>query len=342
MCYKNYFDFPKNPEYEILYDSLIKIYNNILIKDGVCKDIKNWKDPDFDARYQKLHNDILNTKIMAKRGLEEIDKEFPCVFYHHGAQSTPFDNNVFCEYMASNGYVVVSSDYELPSKWGFLITATDGNFNPMTDITFVLKMTKSMRNVDSTKIVAAGHSWGAQMELMYDNKTAQKDFKKIMAFHTTFENQDLKKAKEYWPEFNYLFKNKCKLSTTPTVLFAPIYLRQQTKKDGITDINIIPKLDTIFPQFSPFRRNKTTPYTFVTVKKDITHDGFIALGNLSTPYAQKYDLADRDKRIIQQTCYEQILFLARQIATSSLNNSSIPLDSSINANFKFESSIITK
>ena len=52
----------------------------------------------------------------------------------------------------------------------------------------------------------------------------------------------------------------------------------------------------------------------MTVKtKDITHDGFITLGNLRAPFARKYQLEDSTKLLEQHRVYQEILRLTRDI-----------------------------
>ncbi len=323
LKYKHYFNFPKQESYGNLYDSLIGTFQNIIINDGICINIKNDdEEVKFDLTHNNLYHSIFDTKVNAKRNLVKINNKFPCIFYHHGAQSTPFDNNVFCEYMASHGFVVVSSNYNLPSEVRphGLTVATDEKFDNISDMEFVLKLTKQLPNVDTARIIAVGHSWGAQTELRFDNTTFQKSFKRIISLHTTLEDKQLDFAKENWPEFNYMFENKCELSTTPVIIFAPFQIASMFDTDTITGKETFIKFDTIKPKFKPFRNNKITPYTFATIKHDLRHDGFITLGNLRFPYCKKYHLPDSLNIVNQQFYYENIILFSEKIIKTTLDN----------------------
>ena len=313
-------EFPRQDKYGNLYDSLIASFHHILFNDGFVKPFG--EEVKFDTIHNKLYHSILDTKVNAKRNLVRFNNKFPCIFYHHGAQSTPFDNNVFCEYMASHGFVVVSSNYNLPSASGSheLTVSTDERFDNNSDMEFVLKLTKLMPNVDSSKIIAVGHSWGAQTEIRFDNLPFQKSFKKIISLHTTIEDKPLDLAKEYWPEFNYIYENKCEHSTTPVIFFAPFQIAQRFYTDKITGKEKLFRIDTMAPKYTPFKFNTTTPYTFITVKHNVSHDGFISLGNLRFPYCKRYNLADSDNILSQQFYYEQIIEVSEKIIITTLNN----------------------
>ncbi len=321
--FKNYMEFPRQERYGNLYDSLIAAFHYIFINDGVCINIKpNGEEVKFDAAHNKLYHSILETKVNAKRNLVKINNKFPCIFYHHGAQSTPFDNNVFCEYMASRGFVVISSNYNLPreSSTNELIISTDKKFGEISDMEFVLKLTKQLPNIDTTRIIAVGHSWGAQTEIRFDNTNFPKSFKRIISLHTSLEDKNLDLAKEYWPEFNYIYENKCAFSTTPVVLFAPYQIASLYGTDTLTGKDVFIKFDTIIPKYEPFRFNKITPYNFVTIKHDVRHDGFITFGNLRFPYCKKFHLADSEKILTQQYYYEKIILFSEKIIKTTLDN----------------------
>jgi hypothetical protein len=272
-----------------------------------------------------MYFDVLQTTVNAKRNLTPIKTKFPCILYHHGAQSSSHDNNVFCEFMASQGYIVVSSSFNLPDEKNLkqLLVSTSNKFNNISDMDFVVKLIKQTPNVDSSKLIAVGHSWGAQTEILYDNYSITKPFKKIISLHTTLENASLETAKENWPEFEYIYKNNCQNSKTPVALFAPLTVSTLIGRDTLGK-EILIKQDTLHPEYMPFKYNKTTPYTFITVKHNIKHDGFISLGNIRFPYCQKYKLSDTENIISQQKYYEQIVLLSNKIISEALNKKTKP------------------
>jgi hypothetical protein len=319
LKYKDYWDFDKISKYNKLYDSLICRYTRILISDAICRNIKTFTSVKFDTIEQKLLNDVLSTTLNAKKDIPIITDKLPCIIYHHGAQSTPNDNNVFCEFMASQGYLVVSSNYNLPSDfYDGLVGASDDKYSFATDIEYIIDQTKKCFNVDAKNIFAVGHSMGAQDFIKFDT-TSTKSFKKIISFHTTLEGRSIKIANKHWPEIMSKFKHNHKKMTTPTILFAPI--------------NIVQK-DTLWPKYRAFKKNKTTPYTFVTIKYPQTHDGFITLGNLRFAYSNKYNLTDKTEIQFLQKNYEYIVLYSYDIINNSFNNKTNSLESSHSKYFK--------
>lgn len=276
-----------------ILDTLRKKYSSIYVEDGIKKSIKGLKpvSVELEKPRQKVFSDIQNSRVYAKRKLPTLEHDFPVIYYHHGAQSTPFDNFVFCEYMASHGYIVISSNF----LWPLEQKESLGGANQVEDLLFVVTATSAMAD-RAPYLIAVGHSWGAQVLLLADT-LKEKPFKKIIALHTTLEDKPVDRALKMWPSLAQALQEKHSLMTTPTVILAPEF----RIKDGF--------------DFLPFRENMTTPYTLITVKtKFITHDGFIALGNLRAPFSRK--LEDSLELRMQQSFYEEILRLSHHIIAS--------------------------
>lgn len=321
MHYKDYFNFESEKEYAVLLDSLKEAFRAVLMGSGILIDITP-RDSiviiPLGAGQKRLYEDVLNTSVGAKYNLKKPLNKFPCILYHHGAQSISFDNNVFCEYMASHGFVVISANFNLPDESGedLLTIATDKRFGTVTDYQFVIEFVKRQAFVDSTRMTAVGHSLGAQISLRHDNQVHLKPFQKIIVLHTTLESQQLANARKKWISFNFLFDNQAQLSTTPTFILAPTLLMYRSKKNPITNKDEILNIDTRYPEFEPFRNNSTTPYTFITIRHAIKHNSFISLGNFRFPLLSKYELNDRNEIIKQQKTYERVVELTKKIITS--------------------------
>jgi len=341
MYYQDYFNFKSEKEYAVVLDSLKKAFRSVIMESGILIDITP-RDSIVNVllgpAQNRLYEDILNTTVGAKYHLVKPLNKFPCIIYHHGAQSISFDNNVFCEYMASHGFVVISSNFNLPDESGrsLLTPTTDKRFGIVTDFQFVLEFAKRQAFVDSTQLTAVGHSLGAQVPLIYDNRTRLKPFRKIIALHTTLEAQQLTNARKIWPSFSFLFDNQAQLSTTSTFILAPTFLMYRSDQDPITKKEVILEIVTKYPEFAAFRNNSTTPYTFVTVKHPIKHDGFIALGNFRFPLLAKYELSDRIEIIKQQKTYEGIVKLIENIITSPVRKTGSSFAEQNSKDFKFE------
>jgi pimeloyl-ACP methyl ester carboxylesterase len=85
------------------------------------------------------------------------------VIYHPGLGGTFEDNAVACEFLASYGYVVISSAYEGADS-------TELNINgdlatSSADLSVLLRFAATLPYVDASKVAAMGHSYGAQAVL---------------------------------------------------------------------------------------------------------------------------------------------------------------------------------
>jgi hypothetical protein len=303
MKFSDYMDYRRFTRAKVIIDSLRVKYDAIYIRDAIAKSMAGmqYKELGFGKEQRRLFKDVQKSIVYAKRNLVRVGDDLPCIYYHHGAQSTSFDNIVFCEYMASNGYIVISSNYLWPiENKRHLGSAGDA----VADMAFVISNTKSFLGQRTPYQIAAGHSWGAQLLLLSDTLD-QKPFRQIIAFHTTLEDKPVDRAQKMWPELMPVLQNKNASMTTPTVIFAPEF----RIKDGF--------------DFLPFRENKTTPYTFITVKtKYLSHDGFVTLGNLRAPFAGKYKFDDSFEISTQHSYYQQILVLTKLLIETPLNNNS--------------------
>lgn len=328
MNLEDYLEYPKQEKYVTLYDSMITEFHQIILKYGVNISIRGDREkPVLDEEQNKLFSDVLGITVRAKRNLNPVKGKFPCIVYHHGAQSIPFDNNVFCELMASHGYIVISSTYNLPDeRFGGLTTSTDDRFDDVSDIDFIVNFVKQVPSVDKTRLVAAGHSWGAQALLRHDNAKTEKSFRGIVSIHTTLEDKPLDYTKESWPEFQYMYDNQCERSTTPVALLAPLSWRSREKTDTLPTGETITSSRVYYtkPDFKAFRLNKTTPYLFTIINHQVTHDGFISIGNFRFPYCEKYQLIDRAEIISQQVYYEHIINFSKKTIDSFIKNNTFP------------------
>jgi tetratricopeptide (TPR) repeat protein len=91
--------------------------------------------------------------------------KFPLVIYHAGLGGTLNDNTVLCEYLASNGFVVITgalqgNNYKNVNLNWDLERSTK-------DLDFMLNAIKKLAFIDFSKITAIGHSYGAQAALAY-------------------------------------------------------------------------------------------------------------------------------------------------------------------------------
>src|SRR5262245_21609274 len=93
--------------------------------------------PDQEAldREKRLLDELLNTPTPCVRDAAAAEGQFPLVIYHAGAGSTFDDNSVLCEFLASHGYVVFGSAFQVPSGAAFNV---DGKQPSARDMQFLI------------------------------------------------------------------------------------------------------------------------------------------------------------------------------------------------------------
>ena len=106
---------------------------------------------------------LLATPVIAILNAPAAEGRFPVVIYHPGLGGTYEDNAVACEFLASHGYVVVSSAYQ-PADSSEL--SIDGDLETsFADLAFLLRYATTLPFVDADRVAAMGHSYGAQAVL---------------------------------------------------------------------------------------------------------------------------------------------------------------------------------
>ncbi len=101
---------------------------------------------------------LLATKTFAVKDAPAADGRFPVVIYHPGVDGTPEDNSALFEYLASHGYVVLSSMYQGTDD----VKGGGGNL-PCTfrDMEFLSRYARGLAFADADRLGAMGHSYGA-------------------------------------------------------------------------------------------------------------------------------------------------------------------------------------
>ncbi len=102
---------------------------------------------------------IKRQPMLATRDAQELAQRFPLVVYAPSFSASAFENADLCEYLASNGYVVVATaSMSARSRW--MTQDLEGAEAQARDIRFLVGWGQRLSNVDPTNIVVAGYSWG--------------------------------------------------------------------------------------------------------------------------------------------------------------------------------------
>jgi dienelactone hydrolase len=156
FAYREYFTVPPLPRYPRFASRLEQF-----LLDTLSEDLFRKKRSKLSSREGKFLEVLLSTPTRAHRNAAPGEGRFPVLLYHTGAAGSFEDNSVMCEYLASHGYVVITSAF--PSADGRHESNNYGG--PETswnDLSFLLEHARDLAFADVSNVGAIGHSMGAQ------------------------------------------------------------------------------------------------------------------------------------------------------------------------------------
>jgi pimeloyl-ACP methyl ester carboxylesterase len=107
----------------------------------------------------KAFEQLLATNTSAVKNAPAARGTFPVIIYHPGLAGTYEDNSALFEYLASHGYIVVSSAYPDPDAHSVFIGGDiAGSF---ADLDFLVTFARGLPNADADRLGVMGHSYGA-------------------------------------------------------------------------------------------------------------------------------------------------------------------------------------
>lgn len=160
---------------QMLYGDYIKVETQDETLKTFIKRIEdyNLKNSIFYSFYLNKLSAEQNKKLKAQQELPvevykqaaPLKEKFPLVIYHAGLGGTLNDNTILCEFLASHGFVVVTSAFQGND---YKDVNLDWDLERSTrDLDFILNRIKGLPFIDFSKIAAVGHSYGAQAVLAY-------------------------------------------------------------------------------------------------------------------------------------------------------------------------------
>jgi dienelactone hydrolase len=184
-------------------------------RDVTCAAIAG-EDPDdeLSSVEQAACDSFLSTPTFATRTAKPAAGLFPVVIYHAGLNGSYEDNSVLCEFLASQGYVVLSTAY---ANADATVTTISWDLSTtFADNAFVLRFAATLPFADTSRLAAVGHSFGAQATMAW-HAEPNSPLDAAAALDTTVEYGTLD-----WPGFAPL---KLQLTqgrngTAPVLLFA--------------------------------------------------------------------------------------------------------------------------
>jgi hypothetical protein len=146
---------------ESLFNKWPDIDRTRLPADKLISALANAPSPVLSREERDAMDKLLATRTHAHRDAPQLTGRFPVILNHPGAGGPFQDNSVLCEYVASYGYVVVSSAFESP--YPSVVASNIGDLEMfIADLAFMARETQGWPYADPGKFGAIGHSIGAQ------------------------------------------------------------------------------------------------------------------------------------------------------------------------------------
>jgi tetratricopeptide (TPR) repeat protein len=128
---------------------------------------------------------LLAAETVAVKDAPAADGRFPVVIYHPGLGGTYEDNSALFEYLASHGYVVLSSAYPRADAGTMHI---DWDLTrSFRDMELLSRYARGQSFADADRLAAIGHSYGAQAALAWRAEPAS-SVRAVVSIDSTVEN----------------------------------------------------------------------------------------------------------------------------------------------------------
>tara|TARA_R110002049_G_scaffold309157_1_gene517751 strand:+ start:89 stop:1639 length:1551 start_codon:yes stop_codon:yes gene_type:complete len=243
----------------------------------IFKEEEEWKNlPDYFLMdwFQHLPNTPqnkahLSEKVNAFSNPTFLDGNFPVVVYAPSYQASSIENFALFEYLASNGFVIISSPSKgTETRW--LEGATTKDMETQSrDVEFLLKEINNYKNIDSEKVALMGFSFGGLSNAI----TVMKN-KNISAV-VSLDGAD---------RYNYPVLEKSPYFDLDKFSIPYIHFAQkEIPKEVLTTDKIPEELNHNFQLYDSLKYSNIYRYRF----HDLTHSYFSSFGVL---------FANRDKR----------------------------------------------
>lgn len=290
MKYSDYLDTPALPEW-LEFSQRLKQFG----QETAQKTLFKKENLPLSQEELSSFNQIFQERSRASRNVLAAQKRFPVIFYHAGAGGSFEENAVLFEFLASHGYVVVSSAFQANAMHvsnNMHFEHTEAN-----DLRFLIQYSSQLPFVDIQKSAAIGHSAGAQFLLKFiGDRTSI--LQSMVSLDTTLEHTYSKLIqKEIRPfqKFRERFVKQLGELTPPAV---PVMLFSSLRADPNFSI------------FDPYLKNSSR---YEVILPDMRHDDYVTHGVLRSVLPSSNPGEEKELTGIRQSydnlCRLTLLFL---------------------------------
>jgi pimeloyl-ACP methyl ester carboxylesterase len=206
---------------EGVYDTLKAQMYDILFRDGLEYSLDTAEPIDYGNKdpAELLHY-IMQLKTKSISSALRLKMNFPVVVYHHGSQGLSYENSIMAEFLASHGYIFISSNFHHPypnTVYGLLPYKLEQlNKHDQSSAKRVLQFARTL--TDNENVFFVGHSWGAQEGWCFLHQKGKA--KAFVSMETTLEYKDDEIVKEMWPYVYDALKVRRNTFSLPILSFA--------------------------------------------------------------------------------------------------------------------------
>lgn len=237
--------------------------------------ILNW----FAYPNTKKNQKLANEKTKAWHFTTPIDKKFPALIYAPSYEASSVENFAMCEFLASYGYVVISTTSKGEGHRRIGREIVKGLEAQTRDLEFLLGKLHQMSNVNTKKIGTIGFSFGGLSNVLLQMRN--KRIKAIVSLDGTIR-------------YNYKALKEHASANIDRVDVPFIHMAQKAiPKDIMEKDNIDPKLNTEFKFYDELKYSKA----YKIRMHDLTHMNFASMDILFRNRDKRQDKSD--EKILQ-------------------------------------------
>jgi hypothetical protein len=159
--YRRYLDVATDdPKLKTFSERLMRYFHEV-----ICEEVVGKSPATANSAERAALERFLSTKTTAVKNAPVAKGRFPVIIYHPGLGGIPDDNSALFEYLASHGYVVLSSVYH--SRDADTVRCGGDMKCSFRDMEFLSRYARELPFVDADQLGAAGHSYGAWVILAW-------------------------------------------------------------------------------------------------------------------------------------------------------------------------------